>query len=176
MLLVGERCTEKRSEQRTRPKRVTPVRPRTRDCPLPERASASRWERTAYTLVATRAAKNVVVSLATARTFNRADCLRPDVTQHPPYQLSVLAASLVGAAGFVLGLQAWLKFRGSPFGRVLAVLPVLMAVLALYHPILLVFPEHIEVALLIETAGFALLVLFVGLTLQMHRRMSHGGG
>jgi len=59
---------------------------------------------------------------------------------------------------------------------VLAVLPVLMAVLALYHPILLVFPEHIEVALLIETAGFALLVLFVGLTLQMHRRMSHGVG
>lgn len=97
------------------------------------------------------------------------------MTQHPPYQLSVIAASLVGAAGFVLGLQAWLKFRGSPFGHVLAVLPVLMAVLALYHPILIVFPEYTEFALLMESAGFGLLIVFVGLTLQMHRRMSAGG-
>ncbi|WP_232703472.1 hypothetical protein [Halobacterium wangiae] len=96
--------------------------------------------------------------------------------QHPPYQVSVLVASLVGAAGFVLGLQAWLKFRGSPFGSVLAVLPLLMAVLALYHPLLLVFPAYTEVALLMESAGFALLVVFVGLALRMHRRMSYGGG
>lgn len=98
------------------------------------------------------------------------------MTHHPAYQVSVLAASLVGAAGFVLGLQAWLRFRGTPFGRVLAVLPLLLAALALYHPVLLVFPEYAEVALLMETGGFALLVVFAGLALRMHRRMSPGGG
>lgn len=97
------------------------------------------------------------------------------MTQHPPYQLSVLFASLAGAAGFVLGVQAWLKFRGSPFGRVLAILPVFMAIIALYHPLLIVFPEYVEVALLMESAGFGLLVVFVALTLRMHRRMSHRG-
>ena len=97
------------------------------------------------------------------------------MSQHPPYQVSVLFASLVGSAGFVLGVQAWLKFRGSPFGRVLSVLPVFMLIIALYHPILIVFPEYLELALLMETAGFALLVVFVALALRLHRRMSYGG-
>lgn len=96
------------------------------------------------------------------------------MTQHPPYQLSVLFASLVGAAGIVVGVQAWLKFRGSPFGRLLAILPVFMLVIALYHPILIVFPEYLEFALLMETAGFALLVVFVARAIRMHRRMSGG--
>lgn len=96
------------------------------------------------------------------------------MTGHPPYQVSVLFASLAGAAGVVVGLQAWLKFRGSPFGRVLAVLPVFMGIIALYHPILIVFPEHLEFALLMESAGFALLVVFVGQSIRLHRRMSGG--
>lgn len=97
------------------------------------------------------------------------------MTQHPPFQLSVLFASLVGAAGFVLALQAWTKFRGTPFGRALAVLPVVMLFVAIYHPILLVFPAFTELALLLESAGFALVVVFVALMLRLHRRMSPGG-
>lgn len=97
------------------------------------------------------------------------------MTQHPPYQLSVLFVSLVGAAGFVLALQAWTKFRGTPFGRVLSILPVFMFVLAVYHPILVVFPDYLEVALLIESAGFASLVVFVVLMLRLHHRMSVRG-
>lgn len=102
--------------------------------------------------------------------------IRSHMTQHPPYQVSVMFASLVGAAGFVLAVQAWTKFRRTPFGRVLAVLPVFMLIIALYHPILLIFPAYLEVALLIESAGFALLVVFVGLMLRVHRRMSPRGG
>lgn len=93
---------------------------------------------------------------------------------HPPYQLSVIFASMVGTAGLVLSLQAWMKFRGTPFGRVIRVLPVVMAIISLYHPILLVFPAYVETALLIESAGFALLLVFAGLTLRFHRQMSQG--
>lgn len=94
--------------------------------------------------------------------------------QHPPYQVAVTFASLVGAAGFVLALQAWLKFRGSPFGRLLSILPVFMLVLAVYHPLLVIYPEYTEMALLVETGGFALLVVFVALAIRLHRRMSAG--
>ncbi|MFB6269452.1 MAG: hypothetical protein ABEH83_05875 [Halobacterium sp.] len=96
------------------------------------------------------------------------------MTAHPPYQLSALFASLVGAAGFVLAVQAWLRFRGSPFGRLLSVLPAFMAVLALYHPFLIVYPELTSVALLVETGGFALLVVFATYAIVLHRRMSAG--
>lgn len=97
------------------------------------------------------------------------------MAQHSVYHVSVIFASLVGAAGFVLGLQAWTIFRGSPFGRVLAILPVFMLIIALYHPILLLLPGYAEIALLIETLGFALLVVFVGLMLRLHHQMSPGG-
>jgi hypothetical protein len=83
-----------------------------------------------------------------------------------------MVAGLVGAAGFVLGLLAWTKFRGSPFGRVLGLIPIFMLIIAVYHPILILFPEYTEVALLMESLGFALLVVFVGLMIRIHRRMS----
>lgn len=97
------------------------------------------------------------------------------MTSHPPYQLSVVFASLVGAAGFVLATQAYVKFRGTPFGRVLATLPPIMAIIALYHPILIVFPQYAATALLIESGGFALLVVFAALAVRTHRRMSTRG-
>lgn len=98
------------------------------------------------------------------------------MTQHPPYQATVTFASLVGAAGFVLALQAWLKFRGSPFGRLLSILPLFMLVLALYHPVLVLFPEFVALALLAEAGGFGLLVVFVAYAIHLHRRMSAGVG
>lgn len=98
------------------------------------------------------------------------------MVQHPPYQLSAIFASLVGAAGVVLALQAWTKFRGTPFGAVLGVLPVFMLILAVYHPILVVFPQYTELALLMESVGFLLLVVFVALMIRLHRRMSPRGG
>lgn len=96
------------------------------------------------------------------------------MTQHPLFQLSVLFASLVGAAGFVLAVQAWARFRGTPFGDVLRVLPVFMLIIAAYHPLLVVFPGHLEVTLLAESVGFALLVVFAVLMLRLHWRMSRG--
>lgn len=91
------------------------------------------------------------------------------------YQLGVMFASLTGAAGLPLSVLAWRKFRGTPFGRVLAILPVFMLVVAVYHPIMLVYPEHLTVALLVESAGFGLLVVFAAAMIRVHRRMSPGG-
>lgn len=88
------------------------------------------------------------------------------------YNLYEVFASLVGAAGFVLGLLAWTKFRGSSFGRILAIIPLFILILAVYHPILILFPAYTEIALLMETLGFSLLVVFVGLMIRIHRRMS----
>lgn len=90
------------------------------------------------------------------------------------YQVGVIFASLVGAAGFPLAVLAWYRFRGTPFGRTLAVLPVFMLIVALYHPILLLYPDRLESALLVETAGFALLVVFAGLAIRVHHRMRGG--
>lgn len=94
------------------------------------------------------------------------------MTGHVLYQITVMFASMVGAAGFVLGLLAWTKFRGSPFGRVLGIIPIFMLILAVYHPLLILVPEYTEIALLMESLGFALLVVFVGLMIRIHRRMS----
>lgn len=101
--------------------------------------------------------------------------LYDSMTQHPPFQLSVMFASLVGAGGFVLAVQAWNRFRGTPFGNALRVLPVFMLIIAVYHPLLVVFPEHLEVALLAESAAFASLVVFAVLMLRIHWRMGRGG-
>lgn len=90
------------------------------------------------------------------------------------YQLSVAFASLTGAAGFPLALLAWRKFRGTPFGNVMAVLPVFTLVVTVYHPMLLVFPDHLTTALLVEAGGFALLVVFAAAMVRVHRRMSRG--
>lgn len=90
-------------------------------------------------------------------------------------ELSLIFATLVGAAGFVLAILAWLKFRGSPFGRILAILPAFMAIVAIYHPIMLLFPEYTEYALIAEGFGFVLVVIFVLLMVNLHRNMAPRG-
>lgn len=86
--------------------------------------------------------------------------------------LSLVFATATGAAGFALSLVAYSQFRGSPFGRSLAVLPAFMLLLAVYHPILLVFPEHLALGLALESTAFALLAVFAGLSIRQHRRLS----
>lgn len=90
------------------------------------------------------------------------------------YQIGVIFASLAGAAGFPLAVLAWRRFHGTPFGRTLAVLPLFMLIVALYHPILLLYPDLLASALLIESGGFALLLVFAVLAIRVHRRMSPG--
>lgn len=91
------------------------------------------------------------------------------------YEVSVLFAALVGAAGLPVSVLAWRQFRGAPFGRVLAVLPVFMLLFAVYHSLLLVFPSMVDAALLLEGAAFGLLVVFGALAVRLHYRMSRRG-
>ncbi len=86
--------------------------------------------------------------------------------------LSLVFATVAGAAGFTLSLVAWRLFRGSPFGRALGVLPAFMLLITVYHPILLLFPSQAELGLALESTAFALLVAFAALTIRQHRRLS----
>lgn len=95
---------------------------------------------------------------------------------HPPYQLTVIAAAIVGAAGFPLAVLAWRRFRGAPFGGALAALPWFMLLLAVYHPILLLLPSRYGEALLLESLAFALLAVFSLQMVRVHRRLSRTPG
>lgn len=90
--------------------------------------------------------------------------------------LSLVFASVSGAAGLALSLVAWRLFRGSPFGRALGVLPAFMLLITVYHPILLLFPSWLELGLALESAAFALLVAFTALTIRHHRRLNRRPG
>lgn len=88
------------------------------------------------------------------------------------FRLSVVLAVVTGTAGFVLGLLAWRRFRGAPFGTGLAVVTVFSAGFTVYHAVLFVAPELHATVEPLETAAFLLLVAFVWSMLRMHRRMS----
>lgn len=92
------------------------------------------------------------------------------------YDASVMYAALVGAAGLVLSLLAWRLFRGSPFGRSMLLLAAFMLMLAIYHPLLLLYPGHVPTVLLLESLAFALAAAFGLLTVRQHYRLSRRGG
>lgn len=98
------------------------------------------------------------------------------MTGVPLYEASVLFAALVGAAGLALSLLAWLPFRGSPFGRAILLLAGFMLLLAVYHPVMLLFPAHTVSAMVLESVAFALLAAFGVVTARQHYRMSRRGG
>jgi len=86
--------------------------------------------------------------------------------------LSMVFVSVASALGLGLSLVAWTIFRGSPFGRTIGVLSVFMLLLTVYHPLLLLFPSASEMGLAMESVAFSLLVVFAGLTVRQHRRLS----
>lgn len=101
---------------------------------------------------------------------------RTNMTGHPPYEVSVALAAVVGGAGLPVAVLAWRRFRGAPFGDALAPLPWFMLLLAVYHPILLVLPSRYEAALVLESVAFALLALFSLQMVRVHRRLSRVPG
>jgi len=88
------------------------------------------------------------------------------------YQLGVIAAALVGGAGIPVSVLAWRRFRGTPFGRALAPLPWFTLLLTVYHPILLVWPQFLAWAELLEALAFVLLAAFSVQMVRVHRRLS----
>lgn len=90
----------------------------------------------------------------------------------------MLFALVAGTAAFVLSSLTYRVFAGSPFGRMIAVLPVSFALFVLYHALLLIPGGSRFVAELVETASFVGLLAFALGMLRLHRRMSRraGGG
>lgn len=90
------------------------------------------------------------------------------------FRVTTTLAVMTGAAGFTLAVLAWRRFRGAPFGRALAVLPVFMLSFTVYHAMLLALPGMMQ-AVYIEISAFLLLVVFAVEMLRLHYRMSRGG-
>lgn len=88
------------------------------------------------------------------------------------YELSVVFATVAPAAGLPLSVVAWRRFRGSPFGRALALLPVILLGLTVYHAAILVLDGGELYEVVLESGAFALLVVFVALVVRQHRRLS----
>lgn len=86
------------------------------------------------------------------------------------YRFSILFATVTGTGSVVLSLLAWERFRGSPFGRVMFLLPIGMAAFTAFHALLFFYPK--AVILPLETIAFTGILVFVGLMLRLHHQMS----
>lgn len=82
--------------------------------------------------------------------------------------LGIMIAVSSGSAGFVLALLTWLHFRGSPFGRAIAIVVVFNAVFTIYHASLL-FWEGLSIYVLgVETFAFLLVLVFMAEMVRLH--------
>ena len=86
-------------------------------------------------------------------------------------RLSIALVTVTGTAAFVLGLLAWRRFRGAPFGTGVAIVVTFCGGFTAYHMVLLVAPELHHVVAPLKTASFLLLVGFVWSMIRTHRRM-----
>lgn len=86
------------------------------------------------------------------------------------YLLGILLAVSAGSAGFVLAVLAWTSFRGAPFGNALAVLVYFMATFTVYHAALGLQLELPVYVLAIESLAFALVAVFIGMMVRLHRK------
>lgn len=89
-------------------------------------------------------------------------------------RFSLVYASLMGMAGFVLALLAWEIFRGSPFGVMMAGLAAIMFVLATFHGLLLVLDRLALPAL--ESAAFTALLVWTAGMIYLHQKLARKPG
>lgn len=85
--------------------------------------------------------------------------------------LGALAVAADGAA-LALALLAWEFFRGSPFGNLVAFLPVLLASFGALAVLSLSFPDATGVLELVEAVTFTWLLVFVVEMVRLHARHS----
>lgn len=86
------------------------------------------------------------------------------------FDLSVTVALVSGTAAGLLALLSWEIFRGTPFGRALAVLSIAMSVFTLYHGTLLVFGrESMLVTEVIQSATYTGMAAFIATVIRSQR-------
>lgn len=81
------------------------------------------------------------------------------MTGHLAYQLAVVFAGLAGAVGGVLAVLAWRATAAGRFNHVLPVLALLLGLIALSHPLMLVFPRQMHYIVLLEPASLTVGVI-----------------
>lgn len=98
--------------------------------------------------------------------------------------LSVVGGTVAGT----LGLLAWLQFRGTPFGRLVSIIPVVYAGFVGFHAFLLISGmghgsghgahggAELSVVNVFETLAFLGLALFTIQAVRLHGKMSRRSG
>lgn len=94
--------------------------------------------------------------------------------------LSLIGGTIAGT----LGVLAWTQFRGTPFGRLLLILPVVYAGFVGFHAFLLITGaghggmggSGVSTVEVFETLGFAGLALFTFQAIRLHGKMSRRSG
>lgn len=93
------------------------------------------------------------------------------MTHHPVFELSVVFALVTGTgAALFAALDYWL-LRTSPFGRSVLVLGGVMGLFTTYHATLVVTHGETPATHALETALYTALLLFVGVTILVERRL-----
>lgn len=85
--------------------------------------------------------------------------------------LTVTLAVITGTGAGLLSVLTWKAFRRSPFGKVVFVLTVTMAVFTVYHALLMVLPSEPLVVRLFESAIYTGVAGFVAMMLYTHYRL-----
>lgn len=94
--------------------------------------------------------------------------------------LSLIAGTVAGTMGFL----AWLQFRGTPFGRLLAIIPMVYTLFVGFHAFLLVTGAghggghmgSVGLVEIFETLAFAGLLVFTIQAVRLHGKMSRRSG
>lgn len=91
---------------------------------------------------------------------------------YTPAALVTLAAVAAGTVAFALSVLAWEFFRGSPFGNLVAFLPVLVAATTLLGAVSVVAPGTGTLVAFVEAVVYTWLLVFVALMLRLHARLA----
>jgi hypothetical protein len=90
-----------------------------------------------------------------------------------PFAVLLRALALVSGGGaLVLVALARASFRGSPFGSLLALLGVLLALVTGLSALTLVAPDRTLVIELVEAVTYTWLVVFVAMLVRLHGRLA----
>lgn len=87
------------------------------------------------------------------------------------HALSVPFATVAGTAAGILALLSWEIFRESPFGRVIALVTVVMSVITIYHVVLLALGSETFFLRVLRSVVNTVIAVFVLLAVRSHRRL-----
>lgn len=94
--------------------------------------------------------------------------------------VGVALSVVAGTVACTLGVLAWRPFRGTPFGRLLAIIPVVYALFVGFHTVIVVAGAGHSgspwTVAILETLAFGGLAVFTVYAVRLHGKMSRRSG